>query len=134
MKLVHDYVAPTPAGGRCRIRLYLPEEPEDSAVVICTELAEGNGGMSITNCAEVLAAKVMEVNQLARNLVWLEHYENGARGTEEDPETFDLVTFASYEPMDFVSVNGWDRRIGRPSWKALDRASVEWLIGSMLGD
>ena len=101
-------------------------------MVICTELAEGNGGMSVTNCAEVLAAKVMEANRLERNPIWLEHYEDGARGTQGDSHTFDLVTFASYEPMDFVSVGGWDRRIGRPSWKALDRATVEALIGSEL--
>ena len=132
MNLVHDYVAPTPAGGQCQIRLYMPEEPEDSPVVICTEAAEGNGGMSITNCAEVLAAKVMESNRLQSNMVWIEHYEDGARGTEEDPHSFDLVTFASYEPMDFVSMNGWDKRIGRPSWQALDRATVEALIGSPL--
>lgn len=76
----------------------MPDEPQDSPVasalgVICTELAEGNGGMSITNCAEVLAAKVMEANCLEKSPIWLEHYEDGARGTVEDPETFDLVTF-----------------------------------------
>lgn len=132
MNLVHDYVAPTPAGGQCRIRLYIPEESEDSAVVICTEPAEGTGGMSITNCAEVLAAKVMEANRLQRNPIWLEHYEDGARGTEEDPETFNLVTFASYVPSSFVGPQGSGKRIGKPSWEALDRATVEALIGSEL--
>lgn len=137
MNLVHDYVAPTPAGGQCRIRLYIPEESEDSAVVICTEPTEGTGGMSITNCAEVLAAKVMESNRLQRNPVWIEHYEDGARGgtpsrTKEGHETFDLVNFASYEAREFVSVNGPEKRIGKPSWKALDRETVEALIGSPL--
>lgn len=112
--------------------MYLPEEPEDSPVVICTELAEGNGGMSITNCAEVLAAKVMEANRLQRNPVWIEHYEDGARGTEEDPQTFDLVTFASYVPSSFVSPQGPGKRIGKPNWKALDHSTVEALIGSPL--
>ena len=130
MKLVHDYVAPTPAGGRCRIRVYLPDEPEDSPVVICTEPAEGTGGMSITNCAEVLAAKVLEANRLQRNPVWVEHYENGAHGTEKDPHTFDLVTFASYVPSSFANPHIPGKRIGKPSWKALDRATVEALIGS----
>lgn len=73
MNLASDYIAPTPAGGQCRIRLYMPDEPQDSPVVICTELAEGNGGMSITNCAEVLAAKVMEANCLEKSPIWLEH-------------------------------------------------------------
>lgn len=137
MNLVHDYVHPTPAGGQCRIRLYLPEEEKDSPVVICTEPTEGNEGMSITNCAEVVAAKVIEANRLEAAPVWIEHYENGVRGTEEDPDSarggsFDLVTFSSYVPMEFVSVAGWDRRLGRPSWKALDRQTVERLIGAEL--
>lgn len=129
MNLASDYIHPVPAGGRCRVRLYLPEEEADSPVVICTESAEGTGGMSITNAAEVLAAKVMEANQLVGEPIWIEHYEDGVRGTEEDPQTFDLVTFSSYVPMEFVGVVGWDRRLGSPSWKALDRQTVETLIG-----
>lgn len=97
MNLIHDYMAPTPAGGRCRIRLYLPEEPDYSPVVICTELTD-NPGMSVTNCAEVIAASVLEGNRLEGPLTWVEHYEDGARGYEEDPETFDLVIFTNYEP------------------------------------
>lgn len=133
MNLVHDYVAPTPAGGQCRIRLYMPDEHEDSPVVICTEPAEGTGGMSITNCAEVLAAKVIEANRLQRNPIWIEHYEDGARGTREDPHTFDLVTFASYVPSSFVGAHGPGKRIGKPNWKALDRQTVEALLGEEVG-
>lgn len=129
MNLVHDYIHPVPAGGRCRIRLYLPDEEADSPVVICTEPADGTDGRSITNCAEVVAAKVIEANRLKTAPVWIEHYEDGVRGSEEDPHTFDLVTFSSYEAMEFVSANGWDWRIGSPSWQALDRAAVESLIG-----
>lgn len=132
MNLVHDYIHPVPAGGRCRIRLYLPDEEPDSPVVICTEPAEGTGGMSITNSAEVIAAKVIEANRLVREPIWIEQYEDGARGIQEDPHTFDLVTFSSYVPMEFVGVVGWDRRLGSPSWKALDRCTVERLIGAKL--
>lgn len=96
MNLVHDYIHPVPAGGRCRIRLYLPDEEADSPVVICTEPERGTGGMSITNCSEVLAAKVIKANRLETEPVWIEHYEDGARGSEEDPHTFDLVTFSSW--------------------------------------
>lgn len=40
------------------------------------------------------------------------------------------MTFASYEVEDFGSYMGEERkRIGEPSWKALDRASVEALVG-----
>jgi hypothetical protein len=28
---------------------------------------------------------------------WIEHYEDGARGTPSDPATFDLVEFSRYE-------------------------------------
>lgn len=127
MNLVHDYIAPTPAGGHCRIRLYLPEESKDSPIVICTEPAEDNPGMSITNCAEVVAARVIQANGIDVP-IWVEHYEDGARGTKEDPHTFDLVTFASYEPMSFKDIDGWSMRLGRPRWKALDRTTVESLV------
>jgi hypothetical protein len=54
--------------------------------------------------------------------VWIEHYEDGARCTPEDPHTFDLVTFASYEVEDLGSYLGEERkRIGEPSWKPLAR-------------
>jgi hypothetical protein len=38
MNLVSDYIHPTPRGGRCRIRIYLPEEVQDAPVVICSGL------------------------------------------------------------------------------------------------
>jgi hypothetical protein len=30
--------------------------------------------------------------------VWIEHYEDGARGTPEDRTTFDLITFSNDDP------------------------------------
>ena len=65
-------------------------------MVICTELPD-NPGMSVTNSAERIAGEVISFHRLPTPLVWVEHYEDGARGTREDPHTFDLVTFASYE-------------------------------------
>jgi hypothetical protein len=38
MHLASDYIHPTPRGGRCRIRVHLPEEEHDASVVICSEL------------------------------------------------------------------------------------------------
>lgn len=93
-------------------------------MVICTEPAEGTGGMSITNSAEVIAARVLEANRLDPPILWIEHYEDGARGNEEDPETFDLVTFASYVPSSFVGPQRPGKRIDKASWKALDWATV----------
>jgi hypothetical protein len=63
-------------------------------VVICTELAK-NLGMSVTNSAERIAGEVISFHRLPTPLVWIEHYQDGARGTKEDPHTFDLLTFSS---------------------------------------
>jgi len=92
-----DYVHPTPNKGRCRIRIYVPEDRRDSFVVLCTEPRD-NPGQSVTNAAETVASEVATVNRLPLPLVWIEHYEAGARGTEEDPHSFDLVTFHLLRP------------------------------------
>jgi hypothetical protein len=129
MHLAADYIHPTPRGGRCRIRIYIPEEARDAPVVICTELPH-NPGMSITNAAEQIAAEVINGHQLPTPLVWIEHYEDGARGTSEDPHTFDLVIFSDYEISERPHYLGEGRlTIGRPCWKPLDRKSVETLVG-----
>lgn len=136
--LAADYIHPTPHRGRCRIRIYRPDLPvegsaaRDEAVVIATELPD-NEGMSITNAAERIASEVISFHRLPTPLVWVEHYEDGAHGTEEDPHTFDSVTFSSYEIEDLGAYLGEQRRrIGEPSWKPLDRATVEVLVGERL--
>jgi hypothetical protein len=134
MYLAADYIHPTPHNGRCRVRIYRPDLSEEGgaarneAVVIATELPD-NEGMIITNAAEWIAGEVISFHRLPTPLVWIEHYEDGARGTKEDPHTFDLVTFSSYEVEDLGSYMGEERkRIGEPSWKPLDRVTVEALI------
>ena len=130
MHLATDYIYPTPHGGRCRVRIYLPEEGRDAPVVVCTELRD-NPGMSVTNAAERIAGEVIHAHRLPVPVVWIEHYEDGARGTPEDPATFDLVLFSSYEVEDLGPYLGEERkRIGEPSWMALDRATVETLVGA----
>jgi hypothetical protein len=57
MHLATDYIHPTPRGGRCRVRVWLPEDDQDAPVVVCTELP-ANGGSSITHAAEQLAARL----------------------------------------------------------------------------
>jgi hypothetical protein len=47
VRLVSDYIHPTPRDGRCRIRIYLPEDERDAPVVICSELPN-NEGSSVT--------------------------------------------------------------------------------------
>jgi hypothetical protein len=73
MHLASDYIHPTPRGGQCRVRIYLPEEEQDAPVVICSELPN-NGGASITYAAEQLAAEVIRSHRLPTPLVWIEHW------------------------------------------------------------
>lgn len=131
--MVHSYVHPTPARGRCRIRLYLPEDEtgEDAPVIVCTEPAD-NPGQSITNSAEQLCAEVLKGHNLKPPVIWIENYEDEARGTKEDPHTFDLVSFEHFEPREAFGPDGWHVRIGDSSWKPLERATVETLIGGEL--
>lgn len=139
--LVSDYVHPTPRGGRCRIRIF--EAGGELPVVLCTELPD-NEGTSITNAAERIAAEVLANHpdvfdpfgrvslgglSYDKPFVWIEHYLDGARGTPEDPATFDLVEFSHYEPRGILRTGEWRKEIGEPSWSALDRAAVEALVG-----
>ena len=96
-------------------------------MVICSELPNNPGG-SITNSVEVIAAGVIESNKLPTPLVWIEHWpEESTHGGEE---TFDLVVFSSYKVTERAPYLGEGRAwIGEPTWKPLDRTSVEVLVG-----
>lgn len=94
MHLANDYIHPTPRGGRCRIRIYIPEEEIDAPVVICSELCS-NEGAPVTYAAEQLAAEVIRYNHLRTPLVWIEHYP--PETTNNRTEIFNLVSFSSYE-------------------------------------
>lgn len=97
MHLATDYIHPTPRGGRCRVRIYLPDEDQDTPVVICSELPT-NEGASVTNIAEQLAAEVIRYHRLPAPVVWIEHHPPIT--TDSFTETFDLVVFSSYEVRD----------------------------------
>jgi hypothetical protein len=130
MHLASDYIHPyKDAGGRrarCRVQMYLPDDPADALVVICSELPNNPGG-SITNSAEAIAAAVIHANELPTPLVWVEHWPEEST---EGQETFDLVVFSSYKLEERVPYFGERRAwIGEPTWKPLDRASVEVLVG-----
>ena len=66
MHLAADYIHPTPHGGSCRVRIYLPDEEDeaigDAPVVICSDLPT-NKGMSVTNAAELIAAEVIKYHK-----------------------------------------------------------------------
>jgi hypothetical protein len=94
MHLTADYIHPTPRGGRCRVRLYLPEVEQDAPVVICSELPN-NEGSSVTYSANQIAAEVIRYQKLCSAPVWIEHYPKEA--TDGHSETFELVVFSRYE-------------------------------------
>ena len=60
--------------------------------------------------------------------MWIEHYPKGA--TDGEAETFDLVVFAHYEVSQTMRGGAFRKEIGRPTWKRLDRASVEVIVGA----
>lgn len=108
---------PTPRGGRCRIRIFVPDEEGellgDLAVVVCSEV-EGNTGVGVTEAAEAIRGAVVEAFRLI-DPVWIEHH--GPAVTDGATETWELVVFPPF---------------GKPSWKPLDRESVEVLVGERL--
>jgi hypothetical protein len=97
MHLLSDYIHPTPRGGRCRIRVYLPDDERDSSIVICSELPN-NDGSSVIYSAHQIAAEVIRYNEFALPPVWIEHYPKEA--TDSALETFELVAFSSCEIME----------------------------------
>ena len=125
MDLEADYIHPTPHGGRCRIRIYLPDDQRDAPVLICSELPD-NKGMSVTNAAERIAAEVIKRHGLPVP-VWIEQRTSEtAYGTEE---RFALVVFSDHEVRELPPYLGVRLTIGEPAFKRLDRASVEVLVG-----
>jgi hypothetical protein len=126
MHLASDYIHPTPRGGRCRVRIYLPDDERDSPVVICSELPN-NDGSSVTYSAHQLAAEVIRYHRLSEP-VWIEHYPKEA--TDGTSETFELVVFSSYKVTERAPYLGETRlTIGEPTCKTLDRKTVEALVG-----
>jgi hypothetical protein len=130
MHLARDYIHPykdaegSPA--RCRVRIYLPDDMRDAPVVICSELPNNPWG-SITNSAEVIAAGVIQANEVPTSLVWIEHWP---KESTKEQETFELVVFSSYEVTERAPYLGETRTgIGEPTWKRLDRPTVEALVG-----
>jgi hypothetical protein len=119
------------AGGQavaaqCRIRIYLPEDERDIPV-IRSELPNNPGG-SITNSAEVIAAGVIQDNELPTPLVWIEHWPEESTGRGE--ETFELIVFSSYKVEERAPYLGETKAwLGDATWKQLDRATVEVLVG-----
>ncbi len=127
MHLAADYIHPTPRGGMCRIRIYLPEDEWDAPVVVCSELPK-NEGSSVTYSSHRIAAEVIRYHRLASAPVWIEHYPKEV--IDGASETFELVAFSGYEVREKAPYLGETKlTIGEPTWKKLDRESVEALVG-----
>jgi hypothetical protein len=110
----------------CRVRIYLPDDARDAPVVICSELPNNPGG-SITNSAELIAAGVIQANELPTPLVWIEHWPEEST---EGQVTFELDVFSSYRVEERAPYLGETRAwIRDATWKRLDRATVEVLVG-----
>jgi hypothetical protein len=104
-----------------------PQRRARRPVVICSELPN-NEGSSVTYSAHQIAAEVISYHKLALPPVWIEHYPKKA--TDGLSETFELVVFSSYQVTERAPYLGEARlTIGEPTWKSLDRRSVEALIG-----
>ena len=123
---IHPYESDASVGFRCRIRLYLPYEGTDAAVVICSGLPE-TPGTSATGAAEQLAAEVISHFKLPSPPIWIEH--RPPETTDKAEEAFDLVTFAHYEVGTTLRGGSLRKEIGPASRKPLDRQTVETLVG-----
>jgi hypothetical protein len=127
---IHSYKDVGGSAAHCRVRIYLPEETGDFPVAICSELPNNPGG-SITNSAEAIAAGVIRYNELPTPLVWIEHWP--VESTDGGEETFELVVFSTYEVTERAPYLGETRVwTGEPTWKPLDRATVEVLVGGKM--
>jgi hypothetical protein len=71
---------------------------------------------------------VIRSHKLPTPLVWIEHWPE--ESTDGGEETFELVVFSSYKVEERAPYLGEGRAwIGDATWKRLDRASVEVLVG-----
>ncbi len=129
MHLAADYIHPhkdaaSSVRARCRIRLYLPAEHTDAAVVICSELVEDP---VVGDVARIIAAEVISHFRLPGPPIWVEHHPPEV--TNGTHETFELIIFADYVVRNAVRAGVLVKEIGEPTRKRLDRQTVEMLVG-----
>ena len=87
-----------------------------------------NEGSSVTYSAHQIAAEVIRYHRFGVPPVWIEHYPKEA--TDGASGTFELVVFSSYQVTEGAPYLREARlTIGEPTWKFLDRKSVEALVG-----
>jgi hypothetical protein len=123
---IHLYRGVAGVHSKCRIRLYLPQEDQDAAVVICSELPD-NPGTSASSAAEQIAAEIIRRFRLPSPPVWIEHQPQECTNGQED--TFELVVFTHYKVKDTLQGGILHQEIGQSARKQLDRAAVKVLVG-----
>ncbi len=124
---VHPYRSVIGVRSRCRIRLYLPQEDQDAAVVICSEISD-NTGTPLIQAAEQIAAEVIQHFRLPSPPVWIEHRPREDCANRQE-EAFHLVIFDHHEAKGTLRGGNLHQEIGQPTRKRLNRASVELLVG-----
>jgi hypothetical protein len=117
------YVGPKGAKGKCRVRVYEPDDLElDATVVIASELPE-DPEPGIREAASTIAARVAASFRLYERPVFIDH---------RLPEDFELVWFGRYRAREIRRMGPhllWDLEVGEPERKPLDRRTVETLVG-----
>ena len=127
MRVISDdllaYDVPQGASGKCRVRVYEPDDPElDATVIIASELPD-NTGPSVREAASTIAARVAASFRLYERPVFVEH---------RPPEDFELVWFGRYRAQEIRRMGPhllWDLEVGEPERRPLDRMTVEALVG-----
>jgi hypothetical protein len=130
MQLISNYIHPYQSEvgfpSQCQVRVYVPNDEEDSPVVICSE-THNTPSLLATKPINRIAAEVIRYHKLERP-VWIEHCP--PEGPHGIGETFSLVVFDSYEVRKvLIDKRKSHYEIGDPIWKPLDRAAVKVLIG-----
>ena len=130
MELTHDYIHEYEGYGgcesRCRVRLY--QQAGQSPVFMLEELND-NPGTSITNMAEVLAARhCPERLEEPDPFRWIEHYPKTERERRVGMVEYSLVTFASYRPRVEHYQGKRRTRLGKPDWKYVSEEVVREIL------
>ena len=119
--------------GICRVRVF--EQTGKVPIIIVTELPE-NTNTSITNMCEYLAYEIIRAHFPERfeeeePVLWIEHYERDPAERDAVGLEYSLVEFESWTAATAVARWGKRLRIGQPSWKHVERDTIEPLVGSL---
>ncbi|QIN78075.1 hypothetical protein GBA65_05605 [Rubrobacter marinus] len=116
------YAAPKGAKGKCRVRVYEPDDPKlDATVIIASEVPitraeHSGGGVHDRRAGGGLLSPLREARVYR----------------PPSPEDFEMVWFGRYRAQEIRRMGPhllWDLEVGEPERKPLDRQTVEVLVG-----